>query len=90
MHWDYELFTSNPQLIKTKDKEKWTFQNTFHGEDVDILINSRYVLNVHGTQFNLKGRSFDKGDIIDVGLEIKAIEDEKQSIAAQWYSVEMN
>lgn len=57
---------------------------------MDVLINSRYQLNVYGTQFNLKGRSFNQEDEIDVGLEIKAIEDEKQSIAAQWYSVEMN
>lgn len=71
-------------MIKTKDKQKWKFQNTFHGDDVDILINSRYQLNVYGTQFNLKGRSFSIGnEDIDVGLEVKAIEDEKQSIAAQ-------
>lgn len=51
---------------------------------MDILINSRYQLNVYGTQFNLKGRSFGVGsEEIDVGLEVKAIEDEKQSIAAQ-------
>lgn len=41
-------------------------------------------MNVYGTQFNLKGRSFGVGsEEIDVGLEVKAIEDEKQSIAAQ-------
>lgn len=64
--------------------------NNFSENDVDVLINSRFTLNVYGRQFDLKGRSFFKDDEIDVGLEIKSIDDEKQSIAAQWYSVHMN
>lgn len=92
MHWDYELFTDKPELIKTKDKEIWKFANTFHEKDVDVLINSRYMLNVHGTKFQLKGRSYvtTPEDEIEVGLEVKPIDDEKQSIAAIWYWVHMN
>lgn len=98
--WDYELFCDDSSIFKNKQQEKWNFVNHYEN-DVDVLINTKNELKIFGQVFPLKSRKYWKeGEVgeagenlqrgeIDIGLYVKPIVDQKQTLAATWYSVSM-
>lgn len=82
MVWDFELFCNEPQQFKTRGAEKWNFIGHVE-DDIDIVINTRNVLSAYGTTFNFKSRWDGRDDELDLGLYIKPLLDQKQSLSAQ-------
>lgn len=88
MVWDFELFCDEPTMFKTRGQDKWNFVN-HKEEDVDVLINTRNELSIYGNKFVLKSRQHTTEDELDIGLYVKPLLDQKQTLAAQWYGVSM-
>lgn len=87
--WDYELFTNEKTAFKTKDDEKWNFVNHIE-KDIDVLINTRNELSIHGNKLPFKSRKYSEEPELDLGLHVKALDDITQTEVAVWYAVTMD
>lgn len=86
--WDFELFTTRPNLIKSRVTDIWNFEN-HREEDIDVLINTSNELNLYGKRIMQKSRYISDADILDLRVKITPLKDPKQTITSTWYKVDM-
>lgn len=86
--WDFELFTTKPQLIKSRSTDNWNFLN-HREEDVDVLINTSNEVTIYGKRIMLKSRYVSNNDTLELGLKVTPLPDHKQTISSSWFKVEM-
>lgn len=86
--WDFELFTTKPNLIKSRTTDTWIFAN--HREnDIDVLINTSNEITMYGKRVMQKSRYVSDKEELDIKLKITPLPDPKQTIASTWYKVDM-